>query len=264
MYFIVSKIFGFFALPSNVLIVLGLIGVALAALRRARAGGRLIVGSIVLLAIFGLSPLGNALLLPLEQRFPPWDPGRGVPDGIVVLGGAVETLIGAKRPDIPLNDAAERMTAAVELARRYPRARILFSGGSGQLMFEGPTEAELAVRLFESLGVAAGRIIAEDRSRTTAENAVFTKLLADPKPGERWLLVTSAHHMPRAIGAFRRVGFSVDAYPVDYRTRGPEDLARPFSSLGDGLKRSDTAAREWVGLLVYWLTGRSSELLPGP
>jgi uncharacterized SAM-binding protein YcdF (DUF218 family) len=114
------------------------------------------------------------------------------------------------------------------------------------------------------LGIPADRIIVEERSRDTAENARFTKALADPRPGERWLLVTSAFHMPRSIGAFRRVGFAVEAYPVDYRTRGPEDLARPFASLGDGLRRSDIAMREWIGLLIYWLAGRTSELFPAP
>jgi len=76
--------------------------------------------------------------------------------------------------------------------------------------------------------------------------------------------VTSAYHMPRSIGAFRRVGFAVEAYPVDYRTRGIEDLARPFPSLGEGLRRGDIAMREWIGLLMYRLAGRTNELFPGP
>ena len=126
------------------------------------------------------------------------------------------------------------------------------------------TEAELAKRLFENLGVPAGRLVTEDRSRDTDENAKLSKAIADPKPGECWLLVTSGHHMPRAVGAFRRAGFPVEAYPVDWRTRGPEDLARPFRIASDGLKRTDTAVHEWVGLLVYWLSGRTSELFPGP
>ncbi len=259
-----SKILGFFALPSNLFIVLGLVGIALAAFRRARAGGKLIVASIVLLAIFGLSPLGNAIILPLEQRFPPWDAARGAPAGIIVLGGAFETVVAATRADIPLNEAAERMTVSAELARRYPAARIVFSGGVGALMFEGPPEGELARRFYAGLGIAPERVTIEDSSRDTAENARFTKVLADPRPGERWLLVTSAYHMPRAVGAFRRVGFAVEAYPVDYRTRGWEDLGRPFASLGDGLRRSDTAMREWVGLLFYRLAGRTTELFPGP
>ena len=92
---------------------------------------------------------------------------------------------------------------------------------------------------------------------------MFSRELVKPKPGERWLLVTSGYHMPRAIGVFRKAGFSVEPYPVDWRTRGPEDALRPFPTLGDGLRRTDTAMREWVGLAIYWLTGRSSELFPG-
>ena len=122
----------------------------------------------------------------------------------------------------------------------------------------------MALRLLESLGIPRARITLEDRSRNTVENAVLSKAIAQPKPGERWLLVTSAHHLPRAVGVFRKAGFPVEAYPVDWRTRGPEDALRPFASVGDGLRRSDTAVREWVGLAVYWLTGRSSELFPAP
>lgn len=264
MFFILSKILGFFALPSNILITLGVVGVVLMATRYARAGRRLAGASIIVLAIAGLSPLGNALILPLEQRFPPWDAAHGAPDGTVVLGGAFDTIVSAGRGEIALTDAAERMTIVAELARRYPAVRIVFSGGSGQLVFQGATESDLALRLFESFGIARDRIILEGRARNTTENARFSKELAAPKPGERWLLVTSAYHMPRAIGVFRKEGFAVEAYPVDWRTRGPVDVTRPFESLGDGLKRTDTAAREWVGLLMYWSSGRTSALFPAP
>jgi uncharacterized SAM-binding protein YcdF (DUF218 family) len=264
MFFVVSKILGLLTWPSNLLIVLGFAGALLLATRFARAGLQCLLASLLLLAICSFSPLGNALMLPLEQRFPPWNPAGGAPDGIVVLGGAFDTVVAPARGEISLNEAAERMTGAIELARKYPNARIVFSGGSGQLIYGGSTEAELAARLFDDLGVPASRLITEDRSRDTDENAKFSKAVADPKPGERWLLVTSAHHMPRAVGAFRRVGFDVEAYPVDWRTRGPEDLARPFRTASDGLKRTDTAAHEWIGLFVYWLTGRSAELFPAP
>jgi uncharacterized SAM-binding protein YcdF (DUF218 family) len=263
MFFVLSKILGFFAIPSNVVIAIGLLGVLLLSTRFARAGRRLMVASLLLIALTGLSPLGNALILPLEQRFPPWDAVRGEPAGIVVLGGAVTSDVAAARNDVALNEAAERMTAAVELARRYPNARIIFSGGEGNLAYGG-NESEAALKLFERLGVAPGRIATEDKSRNTVENAVFSKQIAMPKAGERWLLVTSAYHMPRAIGVFRKVGFAVEAYPVDWRTRGPQDAYRPFPSLADGLRRTDTAVREWAGLVVYWLAGNTSELFPGP
>jgi uncharacterized SAM-binding protein YcdF (DUF218 family) len=264
MFFILAKVFGFFALPSNLLIGLGFIGLVLTTLHFRRAGVALMVTSIVLLAVLGLTPAGNALILPLEERFPAWDATRGEPHGIIVLGGSFDTVVAPARGEVSLNEAAERLTATADLARRYPEARILFSGGSGRLFYNGTSEADLAIRLFESFGIARGRVELDDKSRDTDENAQFSKLIAKPKPYERWLLVTSAHHMPRSIGAFRQAGFPIEAYPVDFRTRGTSDLVRPFQSVSEGLRRTDTAAREWVGLIVYWMAGRTSELFPGP
>jgi uncharacterized SAM-binding protein YcdF (DUF218 family) len=263
-FFALSKILGFFALPSNFLIALGLVGIILLCSRFTRLASWLVVTSIALLAIAGLSPLGNALMLPLEQRFPPWDPSHGAPDGIVVLGGALSPAISAARGAVALNESAERITVAVELARRYPNARIIFSGGNAAFIGEGGVEAAFAIQEFEALGIPHERITAEEQSRNTVENAVFSQLLAQPKPGEHWLLITSAYHMPRAIGVFRAAGFPVEAYPVDWRTRGPIDAVEPFASLGDGLRRTDTAVREWSGLLAYRITGRTAELFPAP
>jgi uncharacterized SAM-binding protein YcdF (DUF218 family) len=264
MFFFLSKVLGFFALPSNLIISLGILGALLLATRHARAGWRLVVASLLLLAIFGFSPVGNAMMLPLEQRFPPWDASRGVPAGIIVLGGALSPRVSAARGVVVLNEAAERLTVAVELARRYPQARVVYSSGNGSLVHADAEETRHALRQFEDLGLARTRILLEDRSRNTAENALFSKQLIKPKPGERWLLITSAYHMPRAVACFRRVGFAVEPYPVDWRTRGPDDLTEPFGSLADGLKRADTAAKEYVGLFAYWLTGRTSELWPEP
>jgi uncharacterized SAM-binding protein YcdF (DUF218 family) len=261
--YVLSKIAGFFVVPSNLILLVGIGGALLLRTRFARAGWRLTIASLVLLAIAGLSPLGNMLILPLEERFPAWDASGDAPDGLVVLGGAVTPDIAAARNDMALNEAAERMTATVELARRYPNARIIFSGGDGGLIYGG-NESDAALRLFARLGLAADRVAVEDRSRNTFENALFSKRIAEPKAGERWLLVTSAYHLPRAMGMFRRVGFPVEPYPVDWRTRGLEDAWRPFPTLAEGLRRTDTAVREWAGLVIYWLSGRSSELFPGP
>jgi uncharacterized SAM-binding protein YcdF (DUF218 family) len=264
MTFIVSRAIGFFAMPSNVLLVAGLIGLVLLRTKRtARAGRRLIAAAIVLFLALGLLPSGKLIMAPLEARFPPWDGGRGAPDGIVVLGGVIEPEV-ADRPDSGLNEAAERITAVAGLARRFPAAKILFSGGDNILVPGYGTEAEVAGAMFVTFGIEASRVILEDKSRTTAENAVFSRRLAMPKRGERWLLVTSAWHMPRAVGAFRAAGFPVEAYPVDYRTPGPPGLFIPFGSVSGGLRRTDTAMREWAGLVTYWLTGRSSALFPGP
>jgi uncharacterized SAM-binding protein YcdF (DUF218 family) len=243
---------------------LAAVGVVLMFTRFNRAGRRLATLGVVLLLLAGLSPLGNILIFPLEERFPPWDEARGAPAGIVVLGGAVSPDISAARGTPALNESAERLTAVAELARKYPAAPIIYSGGNARLLLTGGTEAEPALRLLESFGIARSRLVAEDKSRNTVENAVFSKALANPKPGERWLLVTSGYHMPRAIGIFRQAGFPVEAFPVDWRTRGAIDLVLPFESLSAGLRRTDTAMREWFGLAAYWMTGKSTALFPAP
>jgi uncharacterized SAM-binding protein YcdF (DUF218 family) len=260
MFFVLSKLLGFFAIPSNLIVLIGIGGLLLLPTRFAGAGRWLASVCLVVLAILGFSPIGSALIIPLENRFPPWDATRGAPDGIIVLGGAIDGS--GPGNEVELNEGAERLTVVPELARRYPNARILFSGGSGALINDGEAEAKLALRVLESLGVARGRITLEDHSRNTVENAVHSKTIVQPNPGERWLLVTSAYHMPRAVGVFRKAGFSVEPYPVDWRTHGVEDALQPFAMVSEGLRRTDTAVHEWVGLAVYWLTGRSSELFP--
>src|SRR6516165_1741009 len=192
MFFVLSKTLGLFMTPSNLMAALGLIGIALLFTRFRRLASWLIVTSLVLIVFAGYSPLGNILMLPLEQRFPPWDASRGAPDGIVVLGGAIIPEISLARGVVALNDSAERITVTAELAHRYPNARIVFSGGTASLDPTAPLEAPLAVKEFEALGISHDRITAEEQSRNTVENAAFSRLLADPKPGERWILLTSA------------------------------------------------------------------------
>jgi uncharacterized SAM-binding protein YcdF (DUF218 family) len=263
-FFVLSKLLAFFAQPSNLIVLLGLIGLALTRTRFARAGRRLAAGSLVLIGLIGFLPFGRALSLLLENRFPPWDAAGAPPAGIVVLGGAVRTSMLATRGEIGLNEAAERVVAVPALAKRYPAARIIYSGGDAGLLVHHGSEADVVTGLFESLGVPASRLTLEDRSRNTIENAVYSKALAQPKPGERWLLLTSALHMPRAIGAFRQAGFAVEAYPVDYQTSGWRDVLDVDRSLSGALRRTDDALQEWIGLIAYRITGKTSELFPAP
>ena len=258
-----SKILGFLTLPSNLLFLLALAGILLMRTRFARTGRKLLVLAVLLLAVMGISPIGDALMLPLEQRFPKWDASRPAPEGIVVLGGVISPEVSAARGEVALNEAAERVTAIADLARRFPAAKIVFSGGSARL-FGGPNEADLVVGLFESFGIARERVLLERHGRNTHENATLTKALVNPKADARWLLVTSAHHMPRSVGTFRRAGFPVEAHPVDWRTRGADGLLTPAGSFANGLARTDAAVHEWVGLFFYWLTGRTSEFFPAP
>lgn len=264
MSFVLSKLAGFVTTPSNLVVLIGLAGVLMLATRWRACAVRLIAGGIVLLALLGFSPLGSILMLTLSERFPAWHDDGRIPDGIIVLGGAISPGLSVARGTSELNAGAERMTAAVELSQRFAQTRIVLSGGHGTLLSPASSEAAVGARFMESLGVPRDRIVLEDRSRTTFENALFTRDLLKPKPGEYWLMVTSAYHMPRAIGAFRAVGFDVEPYPVDWRTRGWVSALVPFDAISGGLARTDVAVHEWVGLIGYWLMGRSSALFPAP
>lgn len=220
--------------------------------------------AITLLALCAYSPVGNLLLYPLEARFPQWDASRGAPDGIIVLGGPIDPDTSAAHRTPVVRNAADRIIAGAILARRYPNARLVFTGGNNNLIADGAKEADYAGEIFENLGIASQRLFMEARSRNTYENAEFTKAIVKPKPGERWLLVTSAYHMPRSVGLFRKAGFAVEPYPVDWRVGGREDVFE-FEKYGaDGLVRTDIGMREWLGLIAYRLAGRIDELLPGP
>jgi len=264
MFFILSKTFGFFAMPSNAIAALFVIAALLLAIGWRRSGRRLLAFAVVVLLVIGYSPLSTLMLLPLTERFPAWQSDGHDPDGIIVLGGAINPDVSAARGSVELEGSGERVLAMLQLARRFPRAKIIFTGGSANLTATPIPEAPIAGRLLDEFGVARDRIILESRSRTTEENAVFTRELVTPQPGQRWLLVTSAFHMPRSVGAFRAVGFDVEPYPVDWGLRGWGDALMPLETLGQGLRRADLALHEWTGLITYRLRGKSSELFPGP
>ncbi len=264
MFFVLSKTLGVLILPTNFLLLLGLVGALLLLTRFCAFGRKALVLSSVLLAICAFSPLGNVLLYPLESQFPQWDASRGAPDGIIVLGGPIDADISVAHQVPVIRSAADRIVAGAALARKYPDARLIFSGGSANLISNDAREADYAAMAFDSLGIDRSRLIIERTSRNTLENAEFSKALANPRPGERWLLVTSAFHMPRAVGLFRKAGFPVEPYPVDWRTAGRSSLLWFTTVAPDGLFKTDLAVREWIGLVAYRLNGKTDNLLPGP
>lgn len=260
-----SKIAHFFILPSNFLTALILLGLVVALFSKRKRFGALLAWSGLLgLLVCGFSPAANWLILPLEERFSRPEDLSGF-DGIIVLGGAVDTVVTGGRGDTALTLSAERITITARLARRLPEAKVIHSGGQGIIIPDQATEAEGAARLFEDFGISSNRVMLEDGSRNTWENATLTKKLVDPQPGQKWLLVTSAYHMPRAIGVFQSAGWTgIIAYPVDYRTSGAGDRSLWFDGISKGLRRFDVAFREWLGLLVYRLGGRTPDLFPAP
>ncbi|KRE14993.1 hypothetical protein ASE63_17225 [Bosea sp. Root381] len=262
MFFVLSKLVWFVLSPVNLAILLAALAALLAFTRFAWLARWFGAAAMLFLILMAFSPLPRLVMWPLENRFPQQPAEKGPVAGIIVLGGS----IGVARGDVVLTSAGARMTKAVELARLHPEARIVFAGGAANLISPvTKTESDGASVLFEGLGIARKRIVLEDKSRNTRENAMFTKQLVDPKPGERWLLVTSAWHMPRSMGVFRKAGFDVEAFPVDYLTEERlQEFLRVSGRAPRGLMIADDGFKEWVGLVAYRLVGYTDALFPGP
>ena len=259
MLFLSSKLLWIVIEPANAILIMTVAGVVLLRPCRPQLGYGIVLVGVASLVVIALFPIPQLLLAPLEDRFaePHALPERV--DGIIVLGGAVDPREFAIRGTPGLNEAAERMTSFVKLVRAYPSARAVFTGGNGTLNASEATEADVAKKLFGDLGVDTSRVLFEGKSRNTYENVLFSKNLVHPRPDESWILITSADHMPRAVGIFRRLDWPVIPYPVAYKS---DATYQP--DLADHLNRVDEAAHEWIGLIAYRLLGRTNALFPGP
>ena len=264
MFFLASKTLGLIFEPVTFLILVGLCGLLLGVTRFARAG-RIMMGTMVVgFAVLCFSPISAMILRPLEDRFPQPPPSMPAPAGIIVLGGAMDEDVTASRGQPTLTEAGARLTSGAALARRYPEARLVFTGGSADVSYKGLDEARGVRDLWTSLGVPEAQMSFENRSRNTFENAIMTRALVQPKPGETWILLTSASHMPRSMGIFRRIGWSLVAYPVDYRTFGDARDYKLNLNAVEAFKRLQAGLHEWVGLVAYRLTGKTDALFPAP
>lgn len=254
--FFAGKLLAWIAQPLSW--VIGLLIVAILSHRRHPAWGRrLSLSALSVLILIGWQPLPDALLRHLEQQHAAMAPDAKLEQykGVVVLGGALESArIWEGNRQVALNAAAERMTMAAVLMRHNPKLEMLFSGGEGDLIGYGPSEAERAAVFFDSLGVAKERIRYESTSRTTYENAVLSALTPGIDPTQPWLLLTSAAHMRRAMASYRKAGWNVTAYPVDFRA----GLQTPWweYSLSQGVQRWQGALHELIGYAAYRLTRR--------
>jgi uncharacterized SAM-binding protein YcdF (DUF218 family) len=249
--------------PVSMIMLLLLAALLLLWLGRRKLAATAQVLATLLLGLFCFTTFAYLLLSPLEGRFVrPAEPARI--DGIVVLGGGMDDEVTTARGSWELNRSGDRFVEALRLALRHPEARILIAGAGPVLTAGQDTEAEAGARFFRDFGIAPERLLLEGKSRNTEENAVNAKAVAQPKPGETWLLVTSAFHMPRAAGLFRRAAFDVIPWPTDYLAAGTEGIGLKPTQAAENLAISNIAVREWLALLGYYATGRIDEILPGP
>jgi uncharacterized SAM-binding protein YcdF (DUF218 family) len=240
MIYYVSKVFWLLAAPTSALVLISAIAALWAVLRGSKRATWLaaVVAWVLVIGVF--TPIGLVLTAPLENRFALSPPESQVPpDGIIILGGS----------------GTAGIAAVPALSQQYPKARLIFSGFS---VADDENLIKGAV-----LGVDPARVYMEPRPRTTSEDALYAAILLKPKPRERWLLVTLALHMPRAVGCFRVAGFQVVPYQVGAVTEDPSGPFAYFRSGAFALGQFDTAAKEWFGLVAYRLMGKTDAMFPG-
>ena len=260
--FVLSKIVWLVLNPVNLFVFFLVVGTILLFTRFRRTGRLLVTGAVGMFLLLGVIPVGFWLTGNLETRFPVNPPIPGDIAGIVVLGGTINQYITAARGQPSLTAGGERLTEFVHLARRFPDARLVFSGGSGALIDSTLKEAAAARLFFNQMGLSKRDIIYENRARNTYENALFSmERVGDDASRRKWVLITSAAHMPRAMGVFRQAGWNIMAYPVDYLTAGLGGFEMQFRPLR-GLGSLNNALREWVGLVVYRVLGRTPVIVP--
>ncbi|TCL71884.1 YdcF family protein [Rhizobium sp. BK251] len=260
--FLISKLVWIFGQPLSLAFLFVLLAF-LAGLFRYRATGVVFAGiSSVILFLTLYTTIGSYLLQGLEERIarPAGDPADV--RCMIVLGGAFETEVTTARGGIEFNGAADRFVEALRLAEKFPQSRILVSGGDGSITGSYEGDAAASARFFAAFGIAPDRLVKETQSRTTFENAVNTEDLLASQGLSNCLLVTSAFHMPRSIGLFRKLGIEVTPWPTDYRTSGIVRLGLDFTQPQLNTQLMATAVREWMGLVGYYFAGRTSALYP--
>jgi len=259
-FFLASKFIWVILSPANWLIFMPVLAIVLKRLGFLRWSSLIWSIEIFTVVLIGFYPVGQWLVKPLEYyRVDP--PSADVnPDGIIVLGGAWITSTSDYWQQWELNHAAEREFALLTLARRYPEAKLVFTGGSGKVFVQGAKEATFAQTLYEDMGLDLSRVTFESESRNTYENALLSKQLVQPNEGEVWWLVTSAYHMPRAVGVFCKQAWAVQTYPVDHFYSGFS--ARPQLAFADHLLEFERVVHEWVGLVAYRVTGKTTSMFP--
>jgi len=261
LFFFLSKLIWLLISPDSLLLILILVALVFLYLGNQQLAKKLlsiVSGLFIIIAFF---PVGEWLLYPLESRF---QTNPVLPDkitGVIVLSGAEDTELSNRWQQVELNNAAERNLAFLTLAQQYPKAKLLFTGGSGSLIEQNHKAADVAEKLFKQLGVDTTRIIFERESRNTYENAINSKKTVKPVKSETWILITTSWHMPRSVGIFCKAEWPVIPYPVDHQTN-KDNLFRISFNLSNNLQTLKTAIKEWLGLFAYYLSGKTTSFLP--
>jgi len=261
LFFFVSKLIWLVISPDSLLLILILSALIFLFIGKQKIAKSLLVVTSGLLVVIAFFPIGEWLLYPLESHFQtnPILPKKI--DGVIVLSGAETPKLSNIWEQVEVGDAVERDLTFLTFARKYPKAKLVFTGGTGSLNHQEYKAADVAGQLFEQQGLDVSKILFERESRNTYENVIFSKKLVKPILNENWVLITTGWHMPRSVGIFCKADWPVIPYPVDHQTN-KDNLFRIDFNLLNNMTGLKTALKEWVGLFAYYLTGKTTSFLP--
>jgi uncharacterized SAM-binding protein YcdF (DUF218 family) len=260
-FFYLSKIIWTVISPDSLFIILLTLCLLLFLLRQTKKATFLLAVLTFCALFLSFFSVGDWMLYPLESRFQHNPDLPEQVDGIIVLGGSVIPVRSVEWQQLETNQFHERLSSFIQLAQLYPDARLVFSGGNASTDEDKPTAAQIAGAYFLKSGISPERLLIENKARNTAENASYSRQLANPQSNETWLLITTAFHMPRAMGVFCQQNWKVIPYPVDHQTL-PSKLYQPGFSLIYHANHLVLASHEWLGLLAYYLSGKTQQLFP--
>ena len=210
--------------------------------------------------ITGVMPTGKYLIYTLEKEFHDKIILPDKIDGILILSGASNPELTEEFNQINLSGSVERLTESIQLINQYPLAKIIFSGGSGTLKKFSLTQGEVVKMLFNNFDIDTSKIIFELNARNTYENILLSKKIANPMPSENWLLVTSAFHMSRAMNVAETLEWTFIPFAVDFKV-SKNFFWLPSLNFFENMNTFQFSSHEWIGLLAYYLMGRSNKII---
>ena len=260
MSFYLSKILWLIVNPFNIFIFINLFTMFLYFINFKRLSLIIYLINFIFIALISFLPIGSYLTYIIEKEFHTNTKFPEQVDGILILGGASNPLLFKEFDQISLNGSAERLVESVMIIRKFEKAKVIFSGGSGIVNRSDLGHSQVAKLFYKKIGADISKIFFEDKSRNTHENIIYSKKIAKPKKNENWLLITSAFHMKRALLIAEKNNWKLIPYAVDFKNVKEFKLI-PNLNLLSNLNSFQSGLHEWLGLVSYYLMGRTEKFL---
>ena len=259
MSFYLSKILWLILNPFNIFIFVTLISIFLYFVKLRKLSLIIFVINFVFITLISFLPIGSYLIYKIEKEYHSYIKPPDQVDGILILGGATNPLLYNEYDQISLNGSSERLVESVFIIKKFDKAKIIFSGGSGILNRPDLNHAQVAKSFYKKIGIEIDKIIFENNSRNTHENIIYSKKIANPKINENWLLITSASHMKRALLIADKNNWELIPYAVDFKNIKDFKFI-PNLNLLSNLNSFQQGSHEWLGLVSYYLMGRTNKV----